>query len=747
MHDRARSTYLQPRMGSAEIVPAGAFEAGSYESFTLTYRAGYFGIDDSGSLKIVMRFASDAGRLQVDDPAAPNYLSVEASNGALLETRYDRKLNVRPWDKTLFIRIVRGFLREGDRIMLNFGDRRAGSPGWRMQTFCEPTFEFKVLVDAFATYSFIELPSSPAIAIVAGAPARWKAVLPTARRVNEPFALGIKAEDAWGNPSDRAAVTLRLRAHPALIGLPERLDYRAGTFAARVDPLWAPTPGEYAIEVLDDDGHILARSNPLRIVESAALLPYWGDLHGQSEETIGTNSAREYHEFARDHAFLDAISHQGNDFQVTTPFWHELNVLSAEFNRDGSFIVFPGYEWSGNTGLGGDRNVLYAHEGRTIHRSSHALVDDLSDLESDANSAEALFRALQGEDCVVFAHIGGRYADIALAHDVRLERAIEIHSDWGTFDWLLEDAFRHGYRIGIVANSDGHKGRPGASYPGASLFGAYGGLTCMLARELSRAGLLDALRRRHHYATTGSRVALATRVAFARPAQRFSDDPNVGPAATQSVEAAMMGDIVSTRDTSVTFEVDVLASDPIERIELRNGSDLIETYRPYDAPGSRLRVIWEGAEYRGRGRETVWDGDAELAGNAWHSVMPINRYNIDKRFVCAASRAAWEAITTGGFGGFEARLIDPSAGSITIRTKHVVTTIPLAAIGREDSVFEAGGLGRRLRVFRLPDHNPHCSVTLRRTIPLRSARDNALYVRVTFEDGHVAWSSPIYIIP
>ena len=150
-------------------------------------------------------------------------------------------------------------------------------------------------------------------------------------------------------------------------------------------------------------------------------------------------------------------SHQGNDFQITTAFWNHLNELTAEFNADSRFIVFPGYEWSGNTGLGGDRNVLFLEEGRRIHRSSHALVDDLSDIETDANSAEDLFEALKDEDCVVFAHIGGRYADIKMSHDARLERAVEVHSAWGTFEWLVRDAFEEGYRAGICSNSDGRR--------------------------------------------------------------------------------------------------------------------------------------------------------------------------------------------------------------------------------------------------------------------------------------------------
>jgi hypothetical protein len=55
------STYLNDRAGHALISPDTPCEAGSFASLTLTYTAGYFGIDDTGSLKIVHRFASDMG--------------------------------------------------------------------------------------------------------------------------------------------------------------------------------------------------------------------------------------------------------------------------------------------------------------------------------------------------------------------------------------------------------------------------------------------------------------------------------------------------------------------------------------------------------------------------------------------------------------------------------------------------------------------------------------------------------------
>ena len=218
--------------------------------------------------------------------------------------------------------------------------------------------------------------------------------------------------------------------------------------------------------------------------------------------------------------------------------------------------------------------------------------------------------------------------------------------------------------------------------------------------------------------------------------------------ATVDGARAMMGDIVKTSADNAIFEIDLLAPSPIERIEIRNGLELIETFRPFerDALGKRIRVVWEGSEYRGRGRETIWDGKATLRGNAVARIDPINFYNLDKRVAATSpSQLEWQALTTGGHGGFDAWLSDARSGTLDIETKLVQCSVPIEEIGLDDTVFDAGGLRRRLRIFRLPDENPHRKVRLRRTIPLRNAGDNALYVRVTTEDGHVAWSSPIYL--
>lgn len=745
------SDYRPDLMGNAALEPAGDIEAGSLQSFVLTYTAGRFGLDDTGSLKIGFRFATDFGPVQFTDPKGQGYTTVEASNGAVLETRWEFKRNIRPWSRSLYIGVVREFLAPGDTITIRFGDRRQGSPGIRVQTYCESEFEFRVLTDAIATYDYVALPDSPKIRIVPGPGVRWHALLPTQVRAGEAFRLAMKIDDAWGNPTDRMDEEVRLVADGAIIGLPERARILRGMFGAVIEGLRVAEVGTVGLRVLDAAGAELARSNPLRIVApDAPVVHYWADTHGQSNETLGTNTAREYFIFGRDRAHLDVMGHQANDFQITGAFWHELNTLTREFDQPGRFVCIPGYEWSANTAVGGDRNVHYRHEGETIHRSSHAQIADAADIgdeATDAHTAHALFEKLEGKDCVVAAHVGGRYADVTFAHDGRLETAVEVHSAWGTFEWILHDAFKMHYRVGILANSDGHKGRPGACYPGASFFGSQGGLTCFLAERLDRNAMFAAMRQRHHYATTGNRAFVSVMARPASPAERFLRDPALGPADCEPAETLLMGDIARVRDAEVEIAIDIAASAPIERVDIYDGFDCLETLRPYtDADlGRRVRLVYEGAEYRGRARTTVWDGALELSGNRVLRAAAINNWNLDRGIQSVtAERVSWKAVTTGNFGAIDLWL-EATGGTLSFTTTPLNGAVVLDELGIHPHRLAAGGLDRAVSVQRLPEQMATRSLQLSRRIAMRQGADTRLYVRVQQEDGHRIWTSPIYL--
>jgi hypothetical protein len=742
--------FQNPQMyGSVEIEPRGEFVARSFASFVLTYTAGRYGIDDSGAIRVSFRLVGDWGKFQTSNPKAPNYVSASTNGEAklVLDVNPIGK-SPRPRNKCLDIRVAGGFLREGETIRIIFGDTSQESPGFTLQTFAETAFEFKVSVDPCATGHFVPLDKPLEIAVVPGDPLVWKAVLPSLRRPNEDFRLGLKAEDGWGNPTHKAHGKFRLAANLPVDGLPKQFEYCPGQKSIIFEKLKVTCEGVLRIKILDTDDHVIAESSPM-VIKAGKMAGYWGDLHGQSGESIGIGTAREYFNFARDLAFLDVTSHQANDFQVNIAFWEHINQLTAAFQEDGRFVTFPGYEWSGNTGVGGDRNIYFKTEGRPIRRSSHALLTDQSDMNTDACDAQKLFADLSDEDCIAYAHVGGRYANVAFAHDPAIETAMEIHSAWGTFEWLMADCFSLGFRVGVVCNSDDHKGRPGASYPGASTFGAYGGLTCFLAEELTRDGIFECLRRRHHYGTTGTRLYLDVRSRFLTDGFVFDRDPNVftntKPRKTQTV---MMGDIAHTRDQSVMLRFEAVTQAGIERIEIRNGTEVIQTIRPYGSSelGSRIRVIWSGAEYRGRGRETLWHGKAMFTEAAIRYFQEINFWNRERKLeIDNRNTLTWESITTGNFSGFDVWLDEKANSCLKIETNLGTLSVDLSDLDMEETTMEAGGLDRCIRVFRLPDHGLPQHYDAEIPVSIMPGRDNPLWVCLTMEDGSQAWSSPIYL--
>ncbi len=690
-------------LGKATISPPGPVVAGSYVTLTYTYTAGH-PIDDSGYLKISLRRMGDFGQPQFDDPKAPNYCSIGTTGDCRIIPRWDRRGNTRPYCQSLFLQVRFGYLNKGEKIIVVFGDTSGGSPGWQMQTFRERALGFKTLVDPIATHQFKELPRWPAIRVVADRPVRAVCIAPSQVKAGRKFAYHLKLEDAWGNPTARP----RRIVHPGF-----------------------DKPGVRTVKAADKKTRLSATSNPIEVLaDTAPLGRFWADFHAQSGETVGTNPITDYFRFGRDYALLDILGHQGNDFQITDEFWAEINRTTRKFYKPGRFVTFPGFEWSGNTPLGGDRNVFYKSEGGWITRSCRDLIPGHESKYPDSPTATEMFANLKGPGPFVFAHVGGRYANVRM-HDPETEVAMEIHSAWGTFEWLVDEALSLGYRIGICANSDGHKCRPGASYPGSGSFGSLGGLTCVLAGKLDRNSIYKAMKARHFYATTGNRLLL---------------DVNV---TTSDGREAMMGDVIKGGDGRCLLAVRVVGTAPIDSVEIRNGLKVLRTMRPFGAEdlGRRIKVIWSGAEVKGRYRNATWDGSLTVKGNRIRKFTPINFWN-PLRQVRQTGPAAleWESVTTGGLAGVILDLEKPAAGTLIIDTVQRKASCPVRSIGLAPKTWQAGGLDKQIQAYRLPKRSGPSEFEFQIPLTRLLKGDNPIYVCVRQEDGHLAWSSPIYIV-
>lgn len=110
-------------------------------------------------IRVARRFVSDLGKPQGDCPEGLAYMSVSTTGQGRVLARYDSRSHVRPWQKAVTIYVDDGHLGQGETVTLRLGDTSRGRPGTTAQTFCEPRFELKVLVDCFGTGTFVELKS------------------------------------------------------------------------------------------------------------------------------------------------------------------------------------------------------------------------------------------------------------------------------------------------------------------------------------------------------------------------------------------------------------------------------------------------------------------------------------------------------------------------------------------------------------------------------------------------------------
>ena len=719
-------------IGRAWITPDTPVVAGAWGTWTLTYEVGAYGYDERARLKIASRFASDWGKPQFTDPQAAEYTTVRLETKcetAVASLAFEPRGQVRPWFKCLVASVADGSLYPGDRIHITVGDRSGGGPGSRAQTFRERGCEFRFFVDPFGTELYVHLEASPRIDIVGGAFHRLVALAPTTVRPDAPFDALVKAEDVWGNPCERFDGVVRLdAAGGALAGLPASAAFNSGEVAvARLRGLRLATPGDEA-RVGARHGDARVESNLIRALGPGESKTWWGDLHGQTRATVGTGTIDEYFAFGRDVALLDMMSHQANDFQVTEEEWQRLKGEIERYHEDGRCVIFVGYEWSGMTPGGGDRNVMYRGDIASLHRSSHAEVDDMADAATDCFPVTELFAQFRGrEDVLLVPHIGGRYADIVGFHDPRLEPVVEIYSDWGRFEWLLHDALARGYKVGVVSNSDGHKGRPGASHPGASTFGAYGGLTCVLTDSLTRETVFAAIRARRCYGVTAAQRIHVELTVNGMP---------MGAEGSQTGEVVVSGRAVGTG--------------PIERIDIFRGLTLVRTITAYTAGSfagsNRYRVAWAGSRVRGRDRLTTWDGSLELSAGRVIDAVVFAMENPEKGIrLVGERRVQWISNTTGDDDGVDLTLDAPPDAVLRFRTPVIDLDVPLADLADGATrTFPAGGVDLRAFMRRLParDFTRELKIEHREAPPPGA---HAYWIRVTQEDGAQAWTSPVYL--
>ena len=710
---------LDHKLGTVTLNPAKPIVAASVGQWTITYVVGGYGVDEGGTIKLAHRLASDWQQPQFNKPSEVGFATVRTDGHAELAARYDPKGHVRPWMKCIVIDVYDGALAAGDVVTIVLGDRSRGSPGVRAQSFQESAHEFRLFVDPTNACLARPVPDCPVVPIVADSCNELVCIVPTQTCVGQRIDIHVRGQDPWGNPTPA----------PANLSLTWE-----GEAKAQIDQRSVRLDSVGSGHILAHSGRIVCRSNP--ITAYAPPTPYnkyWGDLHAQTDATVGTGTEEEYFTFGRDVARLDFASHQANDFQVTDADWQRLNQAVTRFHEDHRFVVFAGYEWSANTPAGGDRNVIYLDENQRILRSSYWQVPQgPEDHGTPTHPISTLFARLREtvdpRRVLMGAHVGGRYTDIRSGLDEELGALVEVASCWGVFEWLLWDALKLGYVVGVMCNSDGHKGRPGAEAPGAGEFGIAGGLTCVMAQALTRDAVFWALKNRRCYGTTGARIDLDF-----------------------TIDGAAMGSILTYKPT-VQMAATARCVEPIESITLYQGTEPLHTLRPPDfdklADSRRVRISWRGSRMRGRGRRVSWDGLIKIEGAKILSATP---YAFDSPADGITQHCKHQievrSKTTGDTDGVDLLLDDPMGSSLIAELGPGSYRVAIDELDDHGGAmeFDLGSLDMALRVERYPEQLKQLSASLHHTIHPSTNTRTPYFVKVTQHDGQMAWASPIYV--
>ncbi len=488
---------------------------------------------------------------------------------------------------------------------------------------------------------------------------------------------------------------------------------------------------------------------------------YWGDLHNHCAVGYAKGSLRRSIDNARCH--LDFFAFTGhaswhdmpkmpgdrhmkwaNGFQVHSDHWGKTREMIREANDD-SFVALLGYEW--HSSRFGDYCMIFPEDQPQLYLPAH--VEKLLDF-AEAKQALAIPHHVAYER-------GWRGANFEHFRP-EVSPVVEIFSEHGCSESIAAPSpyIRHsmggrstantiqrqlarGMRFGFVASTDSHRGYPGA----------YGeGIVGVWAKELTAASLFEAVRAGRTYAATGDRIALDVAL-------------NGHPMGSQI-------DAIADRQ----FDIHVRGEDAIASIELLRNNRVIHRHFPGDTapdkaklPGQvkcRIQYGWGPWAALNLGKTCQWDFTIRIENGRFLRATPcfqsapyeesmrdqvrvispheISLQSYTSRLKCYAEDPT-KAIVCEMEGGPDAVLTVQLRGPIKQEIRA-----PLPKLASDNIVSFTGGFTSESLIIHPLISPAAYDVMLQyhdRHQP--DSGSDWYYVRATEENGHMAWSSPIWV--
>ena len=486
----------------------------------------------------------------------------------------------------------------------------------------------------------------------------------------------------------------------------------------------------------------------------------FGDIHNHNAMGYGVGSLERSIDVAQGHLDFFAFTghsswhdmkameggrenHWLNGFEVLRNGWPKVQDPIAEANSDGEFAAYLGFEW--HSSQFGDQCVVFPDDHQPM-----AYPDHLNDLRRFCVEKNAL---------MIPHHLAYPRGDRGVNWDEFDEcctPVVEIFSEHGNSE---EDRgnptfFNHslggrqtantarvglgrGLKFGFVASSDSHNAFPGA----------YGeGLLGVLAEDLNRGAIMDAINSRRTWALTGDRIEVD-----------FTVDGNV------------MGSTIQT-GSAIEVVYDIQGRDEMDVVELvQDGRIVHRAYANPDVPldeamGDKfqIRLEWGWGPWGDLALERICD---------WAFDLKVHNGRILRAFPCLQSgpfveerrhRVAQLSETAMAIQSYSGRkgayrqnpnqsvILELQGSAKTVLDLHM--TLP-SDRHTKSSMADLFVGSDNMRTGEFPQENyqwhrlvPAAASRVSGKVNLDvSAGPSNIYLRARQFNGHIAWASPVFM--
>jgi Protein of unknown function (DUF3604) len=520
--------------GRLEIVPETAIKTASWHEYVISYNCPA-AIAPGGSLRITIPHFFTTP--QIDDPLIIGYTCLATNN----EVKADIVINQTyscfftddghsgRFGKNLFVTFPDGML-EGQKLIIKYGVQSGKNRGAQASPFACNAY-FLTAIDPYGDrraeisgYYFLE--EQTAIIINGGTARKAAVFIPSTchKAAGEGI---IHLTDLKDNIDPNFEGEIKLFSDNSAIELPDRITLTKQDKGVKSFPFKNPTGKDFQVEAFSDE--ISGISNFCAGQRDDQYNVYWGEYHVHTYASDGLGTVKEALDYGRHEAVLDFAA-VNDHLNFSEAAWAITKRETAAANVPGKFVTLFGFELTTRPN-GCDYCLISPDENLDIAELMACEHDSL--YHQPIVSTEKYYETMSGKNVIIIPHFhlgNGGIWNFQAPAEMKLA---EIYSCWGAHEYdngplpsygltsipegeqdknTIHELLNNNYRCGIVAGSDSHSGQTGKTTWLRTKQRYKGGLTAVVAKDLTRESLWEALQNRRVYATTGARIYLDFRI-------------------------------------------------------------------------------------------------------------------------------------------------------------------------------------------------------------------------------------------